>query len=159
MKLYQIANDYRELLADPDIESDQLKLALDAVDDAFDEKVLATAAVTKELKAEAKALKEAADAINDRRRAVENRVAWLLGYIKDAMEAVGKTRVDGIEVKVNIQRHKPGVIVNDYGAVPEEYLRRREITEVDKEKAGEDLRNGLQCNWCRLTDGKHVVIR
>ena len=90
---------------------------------------------------------------------MENRIALLTGYLLDAMEAVGKARVDGVEIKVNVQRHNPGVVINDYGAVPDDFLRRRTITEVDKDKAAAALKEGMQCNWCRFGNDKHIVIR
>lgn len=158
--LYKIAEDYRTLLTDEDIEDEALVMALDAVDAAFDRKALGTGAVILELKAEERALKDAIDRLSTRLRSVQSRRKFLAAYVLGHMQAVGKSKVEGVELKVSVQRHKPAVVILcNPDDIPDEYVTTRVIREPNKTAISKAIQGGLNVNWAALGPDQHIVIR
>lgn len=111
-----------------------------------------------------------------RLRAVENRIAYLKGYMLNLCLQTGIERVKDALVTVYTQRNNPSVEVEDAGAVPEEYkratlvlplqdvpahLRERADVQVLRQQILEDFKaDGVVPDGVRIeTDARHLRVK
>jgi hypothetical protein len=97
MKLYEIANEYRDIDALLDESGGELtpeiEQALAALDTALEAKVDAICGVIRERDADLDGLKLEIDRLKDRAKAVENGTSGLRLYLRDCLERSGKAKV------------------------------------------------------------------
>ena len=107
------------------------------------------------------ALKAEIDRLTNARRVLENRIAWLKQYTLDNMISAGETELQFPLVKVSIAKNPPSVVLVDEGKIPVQYLRTKEIIEVDKQKIMAQYKeNGAVIPGCAIeTDKKRLVVK
>jgi gamma-glutamylcyclotransferase (GGCT)/AIG2-like uncharacterized protein YtfP len=132
MKLYELADDYRALMAQIDeaegeLSEEQFALLAD-LGDAFDAKVENTAKMVREYEADADAAKAEAMRLTARAKAAQGRADWLKGYLQYALESSGQDKVKGKVFTVALQACPPSCDVQDVDAVPKEYA--ETVTEI-----------------------------
>jgi len=165
MKLYEIASDYtkilEEFMARDDMTAADVADTMQDVQDAFGTKAVNIVAFARGLEAEAKAIKEAEEAMAKRRRAIETRSAWLLEYVKSGMEAVGTQKIKHPWFSVSIQNNPASLVIENESALSPEFVSTRvvEHTIVDKAAIKEALKQGKEVSGCRLSVGTRLVVR
>lgn len=144
MTLYEInaeiLNCYREEI---DGETGEITEVLDeerlqALEMAKAEKVDGIACWVKNLTAEADAMKAEEERLAKRRKAAENKAAWLKGYL---LAMCNGERFRGIRADVQF-RSTPTVAVDDMNLIPPQYIRTKTVTEPDKVALKKALKEG-----------------
>lgn len=164
MKLYQISDEYRNLMAqieeaDGEI-SDEQKLLLDSLTEQGEQKIESIAMLIRELDAEAEALETESVRMANKSKAIENRVAWLKDYVKAEMRSMGTTGVDGKLLKIRIQNNPPSVNVVDETVLPESYIKVKEVRSIDRRAILDDYKASGECpSGCEITVGTSLRIR
>lgn len=99
MKLYEIVDTYRRMMDTLEIDPDTGELAnpevlddLAAQEANFDEKIETIACYIKELRADAKAIKEEETVLKTRRQSTERKAEWLKEYLSNCMTQMGKDK-------------------------------------------------------------------
>lgn len=124
MKLFELTGEFRDLyeaVEQFEDEPDAWFDTLEAIQGEIDDKILNCARIVESERAEVKALKELEERIHARRKAKENGIERLKGYMMHNMEVTGKKRVDDIDLSVSI-RATPEGIRFDTPAREEEFL-------------------------------------
>lgn len=154
MKLYEISEQIRAIMADAEetgeIDSDRLTgLEMD-----FSDKCESVAVIIRELSAGADVLKAEIDRLSDRKRALENRAEWLKDYLRTNMEATGEAKIKGRLFTITLG--KPSQVVAINGDVPAEYT----VTKVtpDKTAIGRALKSGQSVQGAELVEGKAKLL-
>lgn len=96
MKLYEIADTYRAFMAAVDageIPEDAVADTLDGIEGEFEAKADSIACLIKELRLEAKGIKEEADTLTERARRAQTKADRLQIYLFTHMQAMGKSRI------------------------------------------------------------------
>ena len=96
MKLYEIADTYRAFMAAVDageIPEDAVADTLDWIEGEFEAKADSIACLIKELRLEAKGIKEEADTLAERARRAQTKADRLQSYLFTHMQAMGKSRI------------------------------------------------------------------
>lgn len=163
LRLYDIPDAYREIEAaiieaEGEITPEQEE-ALDRLDDEFERKVEYLALLSREAKAEAKAVAQEEIRLRQRRKAAENRERRIKSYLHVCLDMAGRDRVEGERVKVRIQANSRPRIT--WTKAPEEAPEpfRRVTVDVDGTavyqawKAGDDLADGFV-----IEHGSHARI-
>lgn len=123
MKLYEITADIRLLLEQHEvgeINDEQIADMLEQVGAAWDEKAHAVAAYILELEAQAAAMQDVIDGIQDRMERVEKRADSMRDYLKAQMKAVCKTKIECTEFTIGVRKNPPCVVLTD--AVPANFM-------------------------------------
>jgi hypothetical protein len=163
LKLYELPDAIREveaaiIEAEGEI-TDEIADRLDHLEGEFERKAEYIALLSREAKAEAKAVKQEEDRLAARRRAAENRERRLKDYLLFSMRKLGVERVEGDRAKVRVQANtRPSIEwVGDEDAIPEPFKRIRVDLDgraaYDAWKAGAELPEGF-----RVEVGSHVRV-
>lgn len=158
MKLYDIADTYRRLMdcmqIDPEtgeISTPEVLDALDAQDAAFDVKAEAVACYIKELRADAKALKEEEEVLRARRYAMDRKADSLSQYLADCMMQIGRNKVQTSRCALSFRKNSQVQVTDlDLLASHEEFMRVK-TPEPDKTAIKAALKNG------RIVPGAELI--
>ena len=164
MNLYELTNELRtfnEMAAEmtPEKLTDQVyKDTFDGLSGAYDDKAEGWCKYIKNVDAEAKAVKEEAQRLMARAKALENHRDKMKNTLYQSMKMVGKTEAGGL-LKAKIQKNGGllPVIVDDV-EIPEEY---QKITiEANKEAIRDALDQGKELSFARYGErGESIRIK
>lgn len=160
MKLYELANNYNnllELLEDQTIEPEIIKEALNNVEGDLVEKVENICKFIRTMDAQAKALKEEEKRMADKRKSLENRQTYLKTYLFDTMKATGHETIKGNIFTLKIAKNPVSVELESLNDIPEQYKVFK--VEADKRLILENLKNGIEIPGCKLKQGEGLRIR
>ena len=164
LTLYDLPDAIREI-EDEIIEAEgeltpEIEARLDALGEEFERKAEYIALLSREAKAEAKAVKQEEDRLKARRTAAENRERRLKDYLHACMTRMGIPKIDGDRAKVAIQKNgRPSITwMGEEDAIPDAF--RRVTVSVDgtavynEWRAGSELPEGFE-----VEVGTHVRVR
>lgn len=133
---FELANEYRELLVmlqgEDDIPQEQIDGILESSKEMFEIKAANVAAVIKQLEMDADALKEIANGYYKRQKSYERKAELLRGWAALALDQAGIEEAGNKEHSLKAMKPRPSVVVTDFEKVPERFVFRKVIDEVDK---------------------------
>ncbi|MBK1642854.1 hypothetical protein CKO12_13440 [Chromatium okenii] len=150
--LYQIADDYRDILSlmESDVDDpatlhqlvqdtlDQLQL-----DEQFTDKALAVACYVRETELEAEAVKATETSIRNRRKQLECRSEFLRNYLITQLQKVNKTELKSNQIVVRLRKTPARIIVDDESMIPDQFKEVETLTHIRKNWMQEKLRLGV----------------
>ena len=163
MKLYELEAKYREALDKLPVDAETGEILDDAAMDALEtvvgdlkEKVCSVAAYSKELVAEADAIKAAYASMQAREKALRNRADWLKCYARQTMLRTGLQKAESPFCRVSIGKPMQKVEVYDINLLRESFLK-PQAPKADLVKLKEALKAGEQIMGARLVNGEPVL--
>lgn len=164
LKLYEIADEYRQLLSiiddDDEFDDESFRLALDALVMDFTDKATNTGCLIRELDVESSAVKEVARGMNNRADRLAKRSDWLRDYLEDQMQTGGFTSISDPRVKITVKKNPPSVSVESTDSIPVDYCRIiPERIEPDKSAIKAALKSGIDIPGCSLVQSTRLVIQ
>jgi hypothetical protein len=150
--LYQIADDYRDILSLMESDSDDpttlhqlVQNTLDQLqlDDQFTDKALAVACYTRELELEAEAVALTEKSIRNRRKALESRSEFLRNYLITQLQKVNKTELKSNQIIIRLRKTPARIIVDDESMIPDQFKEVETLTHIRKNWMQEQLRLGV----------------
>lgn len=161
MTLYELTNEYQELLAmaeDPEIDQEVFADTLEGLEGEIEDKAEGYVCVIKELEAEADKYAKEIKRMSERCDSIDSRIRRMKDSLLGAMTAMGKTKVPTAHFKVSIVKNgglQPLEIVGD---VPEKFKTYR--PEIDNKKIREALDAGIELDFAHYKErGTHLSIR
>ena len=158
MTLYEInaeLENLMEIAVDPETGeiSEDLAKQIDALSMAKDEKIEGVACFIKNLKADAKAIKDEVKSLQARAKAAENKAERLTDYLKYYLNGEKfKT------AKVSISyRNSESVLVEDASVLPAEY--QRVTVEADKVAIKDAIKAGASIEGATLVSNTSMIIK
>lgn len=164
MNLYQIASEYKSVINDlvdeetGEISETSLEL-LNQMSGDFNNKGLAIASLIQNIDAERSAIANAKKAMADRESRIANRVKALKSYLQTNMERSGITEISCAEFEIKLKKCPVSVDVLDEKLIPEEFLRVKTVTDVDKVKLKAALQSGVEIQGAALKNNMSLQIR
>ncbi len=145
LRLYELAPAYAYLIdaLDDDGDASDGHAHLDALSDAIDAKAAAIAHVLAQLDAEAEAMRAEEKRLAARRQARERRAESLRDYLRMSLDAAGVAKIKTSTHTISVGDGPQRVVVEDEGAVPQEYLRTK--IEIDKRGILEAMKSLGEC--------------
>ena len=158
-KLYEITSDYEramdEYLTDP---TNPEKLEILIGD--FNNKAIAVAKYIKNLEAEKKAIEDATEEMDKRKKSLANKSKSLQGYLQYNIEKVGLAeKITCPYFSIYMKDNPEAVEITDEAAIPDAYVNTKETKHIDKNKLKADLKDGFEIEGARLTRGRTLVIK
>ena len=160
--LYELSEDYRQalqILADPELPPEAVADTLEGMIGTLEDKATNIAMFFRNLEATAAAIKEAEETMTKRRKALETRVSWLKGYLKDNMERCGIQKVESPWFVLSIQKNPAAVDILDEGSLPDEFVEIVTTRKVDKTSIKKAIEAGEEVPGAVLTRGTRLSIR
>lgn len=145
--LYQISSDYMAVLdGGMVIEEETGEIIFDStnLDDlkaAYEDKLEACALYLKNLESDAEAIKAEEKALADRRRTIERKAERMRDYVSSCVQDVAGCKFETPRVSLYLRKSKR-VEVFDLGAVPGEYVVRKETVQPDKKAIKDAIGSG-----------------
>lgn len=166
LSLYQISTNYLQaldFLTDPeaDLPIEAVNDTLEGLGGELEEKAVNVAKFLRNMEVTAEAMKAAESDIAKRRKALENRVTWLKGYIKQNMEATGISKIECPYFKLSIAKNPAALDLFDEAAIPAEYKRTETVIveHIDKPAIKAALSSGQNVPGAKLTNGTRLAIK
>jgi F420-dependent methylenetetrahydromethanopterin dehydrogenase len=163
MKLFTLAQQYRELeaLVDSDeVPAEVILDTLEGIKGEFEDKAVAVAQMVLMLKAQSEAVAAVAKAQAERAARIEKRMESLKHYLLLQLQVVGRERIETDELVIRRQNNPPSVYVTNEYAVPKEYWVQPPAPppRIDKLAIKEAIEAGVDVDGCFLEKGEHVRI-
>lgn len=165
MKLYELTRDIEEinsLIESGDIEASDAIDTLDSMKLAVKEKGLNITALLLNEECDVEAMKMAEERIAQRRRAKQNKIEWLKGYLLDGMEANGMSRIECPDFAVTLAKCPPKVELID-GAVSllsakygDRFVRTKTTVTINRKAIAEAIKTGEQVAGAVLTQSNRL---
>jgi hypothetical protein len=148
MKLYEITNEFESIFNDVDETGEITQAMFDAMDclkEEFENKAISVASYIKNIEAEEEAIKQAMDGMKKRRDALKNKAESLTDYLHESFGKMGVNEINTSPYfKIRVKKCPVSVDVFDDLALPQEYLREKVVTSIDKIKLKEVLSEGVE---------------
>lgn len=158
MHLYEISNEYKRLfdeLSDMEgVTQDMISDTLSPITDEFNNKAIAVTSYFRNLEAEASAIKTAEKRMYERRKAIENKIENIKGYLKNQMISTGINKISCPYFSVTLAKSKNSVNILDFSKIPSEFIREKVIKEPNKELI---LKTG-GCEGAEVVEGYSLRI-
>ena len=152
MKLYEITEQLRQLMAMDDVPPEQLQDTLDMVNDEFEAKAENIAMLIREMVLDAEGYKAEIDRLSDRKKSLDNKVESLKDYLRVNMQAADMTKIKGKLFTISLGSPTEPVYVADEKLLPDDlvYIKR----EPNKTEIKAQLKSGVVLEGCALVQGK-----
>ncbi|WP_446898139.1 siphovirus Gp157 family protein [Clostridium sp. LBM24168] len=160
-KLYEISARYKniqELLDNPECSDENVKKALDSIGEEFDTKAENVAKVISSMSVDTEGIKKEIERLQERKKAVENKVSGLKNYIYEHMQATGKKKIKGTLFTLSIQKNTPSLNVIDEDAVPVQY-KIYQASKLDKKAILQDLKQGKKIGGVEIKQSTSLRIK
>lgn len=145
MNLYELTTQMQEAIDNIVIDEDTGEVtgfeAVDALDAAFEDKAEAYALTIKNLMAFAKQAKEESDSLKKRADSAKNRAEKLREHLAQAMNAVGKNKIETARAAVSFRKSTAVNITNE-NAIPLNLWKITTDRKLDKAEIGKRLKSG-----------------
>ena len=152
MKLYEITEQLRQLMAMDDVPPEQLQDTLDMVNDEFEAKAENIAMLIREMVLDAEGYKAEIDRLSDRKKSIDNKVESLKDYLRVNMQAADMTKIKGKLFTISLGAPTETVYVADEKLLTDNlaYIKR----EPNKTEIKAKLKSGADIEGCALVQGK-----
>lgn len=154
--LYELTELYTNLM-DLDLEDEQVKQALEDIDEKIEVKADNIAKLIRGLEGQKDICKAEEERIYKRRKSVENRIENLKEYLKATMIATDKRKFKTDLFSFNIQKNRASLKILDEEKVPEEYV--EYDRKVLKDKLKKAIAEGLEVDYAELTQTESLRVR
>lgn len=159
MTLYNISERYENILeVQNELTQGELAAILIGIEDEFNTKAENIAKVIAEFDNQEIALENEIKRLNERKKAVETRKAWLKDYLLINMQRIGKSSIKSDLFTIKIRNNPPSVVLRDENLVPEEFKITKTETKVDK-KALKDFLKHNTVDYACLESKQSVLIK
>ena len=160
-KLYDLTQQYqqlKDLIDEHEADSPALIDTLEAVDEAIEDKLENIAKLIRTLEAESEAFKKEELRFQAKRKVRENNTKRLKAYAQEALEATGRTKIEGGTFTFRLQKNPPSVFIRDDKLIPAHYLIEQQPA-IDKKGILEDLKNEIHVDGAELKQGRSLRIQ
>ena len=162
LTLYELSDRLRAALDSIEIDEETGEvLNFESIEEAqaeFGEKVENIALYIKNTAALSVAIKSEQDALNKRRKTLENKEARLSEYLLSQMQSVGQSKFETERVKIAI-RPSESVKIIDETQLPAEYIREKTTIEPNKAEIKKAIKNGETVTGATLEQKYNVNIK
>lgn len=158
MRLYDLSNDYKQVLALIDDGQEGLEDTLEALNDAIEDKVENIGKVIKTVEAETAGLKAEEARLADRRKSLEANVKRLKEYAYQSMLDTGNKKIKGQLFTFSIQKNPPSLEVLDDAIIPKSFYTIPQPV-LDKTAIKEELKLGHEIPGVQLKQGESLRIK
>lgn len=162
MKLYEIANNYQQVLQlaeAGELDEQTAKDTLESISGEFSEKAKNCMMIVRQLESDSAGIKAEIDRLKLLQDQTNKASESLKDYIKLGMESVGSDKLDLGIFKLTLKAPTKAVDIVDANLIPNEYWRVvPETKAVDKSLLSTMMKNGKEIPGAKLIDGKRALL-
>lgn len=164
MKLYEIANEYQNILEQSFNEetgevNENALSKLDEISVQLHEKGIAVASYIKNIDAERKAIEEAKKAMAEREGKLNKEIDYLTQYLQNNMEKCGISEIKSPYFVIKLKKCPYSTDIIDESLIPDEYRKVKAVVSIDKVKLKEEMLAGVVVPGVALKQNNRIEIR
>lgn len=160
--LYELTAEFKAVadrLEEMELDAVTIRDTLDGYSTDFDNKVVAIASLIRNIEATATAIKEAEDQMATRRKALDNRAAWLREYVISNMKAINKEAVVCPLFAIKIKTNVPSVFIAEDCDLPTRFISQKIVVSPDKKALKAALESGEVVEGVSLVRSNSLSIK
>ena len=131
---------------------------LEEIQGEFDDKASNIALYIQELQAQAEAIKNKRDSLNDRQKSTTNKAERLKAYLSDMMNRAGKAKVETDDVRISFRKSE-SVDILDESLIPQEYLNEKITVAPNKTEIKKAIKSGQEILGAMLIENQNLQIK
>lgn len=162
MKLYEIANNYQQVLQlaeAGELDEQTVKDTLESISGEFADKARNCMMIVRQLESDSSGIKAEIDRLKSLQDQTDKSVESLKDYIKFGMEAVGSDKLDLGLFKLTLKAPAKAVEIYEERAIPDDYFAViPETKRPDKSLISKALKDGFEVPGAKLVDGKRALL-
>lgn len=161
MKLYELTQNYQnllELLDNEEVDKEMIKQALDEVMDNIKSKIHSICTIVNDQKGDIDMIDAEIKRLQALKKNKQSNMDFLKGYLSDMLQANNINKMDTGLFRVGF-RTSVALVVNDEEAIPEKYLNVQTKVTPDKRLITEKIKNGEQVDGCSLEVRQNIQIK
>lgn len=157
--LYELKAQWMELLSlmEEGEDPEMIQNTLEGIECEIEEKADNYARIIASLNSDIDGIAKEIARLQDKKRVLENHVAYLKGNLQDAMILTGKEKFKTELFSFNIQSNPPSVVIDDPTSIPGDFLIPQE-PKVDKKSIKEFLKDN-KASWGHIEITRGLRIR
>lgn len=164
MKLYEIANEYQDILEQSfDQETGEVNentlSKLDEISVQLHEKGIAVASYIKNIDAERKAIEDAKKSMAEREAKLDKEIDFLTQYLQNNMEKCGITEIKSPYFVIKLKKCPFSTDIINESLIPDEYRKVKAVVTIDKVKLKEEMLAGVVVPGALLKQNNRIEIR
>lgn len=158
-KLYELADEYKELSERDDLDPEVLQDTLDAINDALEDKADNIAAWIDNLISASDRKKKKAKEWNESAKADLNKANNLKKYLIQELTYAGKKKVETDRFLLNTRNNNPSTVIDDEKLIPDTFKTTKVTELVDKTAIKEAIKAGKDVLGAHLQASKSITIK
>lgn len=173
MKLYEVAESYKELFDEfddrDDIDNDVMEAyfdTLESIETEFDDKALNIAMFIKNLTSEAESIKAEKMKLEKRQKSKENKAKHLKAYLLGQMNRLGKKKIENSCVAISTRNNAESVVVSDEDKLiaflvknDDDSMFKISKPELNKTEIKKSLKEGYKIPFASLERTQSLIIK
>lgn len=160
-KLYEISHRYnniQELLDAQEFPYEEIKNALDSIDEELKLKIENIVKVIITINSDIDGIKAEIVRLQERKKVMENRLKGLKNYIYENMKASGKAKIESQLFTLSIQKNPKQIFVKDADLIPDKY-KIFQKPKIDKKLILQDVNIGIGISGIDVIQNESLRIR
>ena len=161
-KLYELTEMYQnvwDLVSDEEVDLEGLENALGNIEENIESKAENTAKLIKSIEGNVSTLKEEEQRLAKKRRAMENKIKGIKGYLEMQLKVMEIDKIQGELFTVALQNNPQSVRFLDEGLIPERYKEEVVTVKIPKKAILDDLKEGIEVPGTEIIQNKSLRIR
>lgn len=164
LTLYELSSTYLHALEtftdpDADLPAEVITDTLEALNGEWQDKAINVIKFMRNLETTAQAIKQAEQAMAQRRKVLEQRAERMKAYVKENREACGIHRIESPWFVLAVQKNPASVRVIDEQKIPGDYKEEKTITSIDKAALKSVLKAGRVVPGAEWVKGTRLAIK
>lgn len=159
MKLYEMVNQYRELMnMAEDIDNETLLDTLESIGDAIEVKADNTAKMIRTFELEAEMIKAEENRLAERRKAITKKATTLANYLQTQLEMLDVDKIKSPTFTITLRQNPPKVSITDESQIPLQFYTIPQPV-ISKSAIANTIKAGIEVPGATLIREKGLQIK
>lgn len=159
MKLYELANDFLEVENLEGVDAQTQNEILKAIKVEIENKGDGIIKFIRNEEASLKVIDEEIKRLQALKKSKNTKIRNMKGYLMHCMRLMGMKKIEGNLGRISIRKNPASLEILDGTIIPQEYMIKEVIINLDKARVKEMLKNGETVPGCALVQGESLIIK
>ena len=159
MKLYELANDFLEVENLEGVDAQTQNEILNAIKVEIENKGDGIIKFIRNEEASLKVIDEEIKRLQALKKSKNTKIRNMKSYLMHCMRLMGMKKIEGNLGRISIRKNPASLEILDGTIIPQEYMIKEVIINLDKARVKEMLKNGETVPGCALVQGESITIK
>lgn len=159
MKLYELANDFLEVENLEGVDAQTQNEILNAIKVEIENKGDGIIKFIRNEEASLKVIDEEIKRLQALKKSKNTKIRNMKSYLMHCMRLMGMKKIEGNLGRISIRKNPASLEILDGTIIPQEYMIKEVIINLDKTRVKEMLKNGETVPGCTLVQNESITIK